>query len=121
MLPASHYSRVASQIDIVPTLLDVLGTKGAEHFYGQSLFKAAAEKQPERAFISNYQSLGYLKNNTLIVLSPKQKTEAYQVDPQSFESTPTKLDEALVNEAIAYYQTASRDYKAGAFKLKPLE
>lgn len=117
MLPASHYSRVASQIDIVPTLLDVLGTKGAENFYGQSLFKAAADKQPERAFISNYQSLGYLKNNTLIVLSPKQKTEAYQVDPQSFESAPTKLDDALVNEAIAYYQTASRDYKAGALKL----
>lgn len=52
---------------------------------------------------------------------PKQKTEAYQVNPQNFESTATKVDEALVNEAIAYYQTASRDYKAGALKLKPLK
>ncbi len=119
LLPAGHYNRVASQIDIVPTLLDVLGTKGGEHFYGQSLFKAEAEKQPERAFISNYQALGYLKNNTLIVLSPKQKTEAYQVDPQSLESTPTKIDEALLDEAIAYYQTASRAYKAGELKFSP--
>ncbi|MDP3308878.1 LTA synthase family protein [Methylotenera sp.] len=119
MLPAGHYSRVASQIDIVPTLLDVLGTKGAEHFYGQSLFKAEAEKLPERAFISNYQALGYLKNNNLIVLNPKRKVEAYQVDPQSMDSTPTKVDETLLNEAIAYYQTANRAYKVGALKLKP--
>lgn len=118
MLPASRYNRVASQIDIVPTLLDVLGTQDAGQFYGQSLFKAEAEKLPERAFISNYQALGYLKNNNLIVLYPKQKVEAYQVDPQSMDSTPTKIDETLLNEAIAYYQTANRDYKTGAFKLK---
>lgn len=117
MLPAGHYSRVASQIDIVPTLLDVLGTQHAGRFYGQSLFKAAAEKLPERAFISNYQSLGYLRNNTLIVLSPKRKTEAYQVDSENYGSVPTKVDESLVNEAIAYYQTASRAYKAGELKL----
>lgn len=121
MLPAGHYSRIASQIDIVPTLLDVLGVEGADHFYGQSLFKAEAENLPERAFISNYQALGYFKNNTLIVLNPKQKVEAYQVDPQSLESTPTTVDATLLNEAIAYYQTANRDYKAGALKLNPVK
>lgn len=118
MLPAGNYRRVASQIDIVPTLLDVLGTQGADRFYGQSLFKAEAEKQPERAFISNYQSLGYLKNNTLIVLSPKQKVEAFAVDPISMESTPSTVNTNLLNEAIAYYQTASRDFKSGALKFK---
>jgi phosphoglycerol transferase MdoB-like AlkP superfamily enzyme len=118
MLHAGHYSRMASQIDIVPTLLDVLGTKGSEYFYGQSMFIAEAEKQPERAFISNYQSLGYLKNNTLIVLSPKQKTEAFAVDAK-MDSTPSNMDENLLKEAIAYYQSASRDFKTGALKLKP--
>ena len=117
MLPAGHYSRVASQIDIVPTLLDVLGKKGAENFYGQSMFKAEAAKLPERAFISNYQALGYLKNNTLTVLYPKQKVEAYQVDAQSMESTPTKIDKTLQDEAIAYYQTANRAYKTDALKM----
>ena len=32
MLPARHYNRLASQIDIVPTLLDVLGTQNAGQF-----------------------------------------------------------------------------------------
>ncbi len=116
MLPAAHYSRMASQIDIVPTLLDVLGKKGDEHFFGQSLFEEKAEQIAPRAFISNYQELGYYKNDTLIVLSPKQKVEAYKVDPITMESTSTKMDSILLNEAIAYYQTANRAFKTGALK-----
>lgn len=116
LLPAGHYSRIASQIDIVPTLLDVIGAKGEDHFYGQSLFKAADEKLPERAFISNYQELGYYKNDTLIVLSPKQKVEAYKIDPLTFEATPTHMNENLLNEAVAYYQTAARAFKHGDLK-----
>jgi phosphoglycerol transferase MdoB-like AlkP superfamily enzyme len=119
ILPAGHYSRVVSQIDIVPTLLDVLGASGSAHFYGQSMFKAAVEKLPERAFISNYQALGYLKNNQLIVLNPKQKVEAFKVDA-NMDSTPAPIDDALLTEAIAYYQSANRDFKSGALKLKPL-
>jgi len=116
MLPAGHYTRLASQIDIVPTLLDVLGVKGDEHFYGQSMFEAAAEKMPERAFISNYQELGYYKNNLLIELSPKQQAEAFKIDPVTFEATPTQMNTSLLNEAIAYYQTASRAFKHGDLK-----
>ena len=116
MLSAGHYSLMASQIDIVPTLLDILGKKGDEHFFGQSLFEAHSKQINPRAFISNYQELGYYKNDILIVLSPKQKTEAYKVDPTTMESTPTKMDDNLLNEAIAYYQTANRAFKTGALK-----
>lgn len=116
LLPAGHYSRVVSQIDIVPTVLDVLGTTGAEHFYGQSMFEAAARKAPERAFISNYQALGYYKNNTLVVLSPKQAVETYQIDPKTLDANLDKANDSLVNEAVAYYQTAARAYKNGDLK-----
>jgi phosphoglycerol transferase MdoB-like AlkP superfamily enzyme len=118
LLPAGHYSRIASQIDIVPTLLDVLGTSGAGHFYGQSMFMAAAKKMPERAFISNYQALGYYKDDTLVVLSPKQAVEAYQVDPKTLEASlgDVKANAVLVDEAVAYYQTAARAYKHGDLK-----
>lgn len=121
LLPAGHYSRMASQIDIAPTLLDVLGTSGAEHFYGQSMFEAAAKKMPERAFISNYQSLGYYKNNTLVILSPQQAVEVHKVDPDTLETqllnqSAHAENEQLVNEAVAYYQTAAHAYKYGDLK-----
>ena len=113
LLRPGHYDRVASQIDIVPTLLDVLGVKGSEHFYAQSMFKAEAANAPQRAFISNYEALGYYKDDNLIVLSPKRKVEAFKVDPVTLESTATVVDPTLLNEAIAYYQTASRAFKQG--------
>ncbi len=113
LLPAGHYSRVVSQIDIAPTILDILGAKGSQHFFGQSLFKAEREQAPQRAFISNYQELGYYKDNSLIVLSPKQKAEFYHVDPLTFESKSGPMNQALLDEAIAYYQTAARAYKRG--------
>lgn len=116
MLPAGHYSRLASQIDIAPTLLDLLGVSGDDHFFGESLFEAAADHRPARAFISNYQELGYYKDDQLVVLSPKQRIEQYRVNPETLESEPTSINQELVEEAIAYYQTAARAFKKGALK-----
>jgi hypothetical protein len=63
--------------------------------------------------------LGYLKNGTLTVLSPKRRVEAYAVDGKRFESRPIEPQSNLVDEAVAYYQTASRAYKTGALKMHP--
>ena len=115
MLKPGHYGRISSQIDVAPTLLDLLGKTGDHLFFGQSLFES--EKLPARAFISNYQELGYYKNDMLIVLSPKRKVEAFKIDPISYEATPAQADAKLLQEAIAYYQTASRAFKQGALKL----
>jgi phosphoglycerol transferase MdoB-like AlkP superfamily enzyme len=116
LLPAGHYPRMLSQIDIAPSLLDILGVRGSKHFFGQSVFEAERNELPQRAFISNYQELGYYKDDTLIVLSPKQKALAYAVDPKTLESTSTSMNQTLLNEAIAYYQTAARAYKHGELK-----
>lgn len=116
MLKPGHYSRIASQIDVAPTLLDLLGVEGDHLFFGQSLFEAEAGNQPARAFISNYQELGYYKDNTLIVLSPKRKVESFKIDPVTYEATPAGTDAKLLQEAIAYYQTASVAFKQGALK-----
>lgn len=116
MLKPGHYARVASQIDVPPTLLDLLGARGDDHFFGQSLFEAAAEHAPARAFISNYQELGYYKDDTLIVLAPKQRAQAYAIDPATYEARVAPMDPALLREAIAYYQTAAVGYKHGKLK-----
>lgn len=107
-------ARLISQIDIPPTLLDVLGVEGDDHFFGKGIHEQG--NIPERAFISNYQSLGYYKRNILTVLKPKRRIESYAIDPITLEAQPAPIDESLRDEAIAYYQTASR-----AFKLRKLK
>ena len=109
MLPPGVFAKMTSQVDIPPTLLDLLDAKGDDHYFGDSLFENAS--RPGRAFISNYQELGYLKNDVLTVLSPKQKVEAFRVDPVTMASTPAPVDPVLEKEAIAYYQTGSRAFK----------
>lgn len=121
MLEPGHYAPMVSQIDLVPTLLDLVADKGDahyqeadHHFFGQPLF--GADKVSERAFISNYQQLGYYKNDMLIVLSPKKKAEAFAIDSKSFEATSAPLNESLLREAIAWYQTSDRAFKTGKFR-----
>lgn len=108
--PGVHEARI-SQIDLPPTLLDVLGLKGDDCFFGLSVFEHPADLQ--RAFISNYQALGYLRGDHLMVLLPKQQVQAFRVDPATLESTPEPVDPRLKQEAIAYYQTAARAFKLG--------
>jgi hypothetical protein len=103
-----------SQIDLPPTILDVLRADGDDHFFGRSVFELPAT--PPHAFVSNYQSIGYLRNGVLTVLSPGRKVETFRVDPATDESVAMPIDRDLTNEAIAYYQTASRAFRQGALQ-----
>lgn len=115
LLKPATYAPVVSQIDIAPTLLEVLGKNGDGYFFGRSVFEKGAP--PNRAFISNYQELGYLKNGVLTVLQPKQRVESYRIAPNTYAPTPIEADPQLVTEAVAFYQTASKAFKVGGLRL----
>lgn len=108
------FAPMISQIDLAPSLIDALGRPGSRLFYGRSVFTDGPWS--ERAFISNYQELGYLKNNKLTVLLPKRRVQALDVDPGTLESTPSVIDERLLEEAISYYQSASQDFRHGSLR-----
>lgn len=113
--PGVH-ARMVSQIDVAPTLMDLLGKEGESYFFGQSIFEASKLQLPERAFISNYQQLGYYKEGVLTVLAPRQKVEAFRIDPNTYAAEPMAVDEARADEAVAFYQTAARAFKRGAMR-----
>lgn len=105
--------RLASQIDVGPTLLGLLNFDYDTRFLGHDVLHTPPEE--DRAFISNYQSLGYLKRGILTVLRPKQQVAAYRVDADR-NSVPVEVDQALLQEAVAYYQGAAELYKSGLYR-----
>jgi len=102
-------SKLCSQIDVAPTLLGVMNWSYKTKFFGKDILKMAPEE--ERAFISNYQKLGYIKNDRLSILSPQQKITHYKINPQTGEMKVEATDPEIENEAIIYYQSANYVYK----------
>ena len=106
--------RLTSQIDIAPTLLGMLNLNYTSRFLGYDIYKTAPGN--ERAFISTYQDMGYLKNGKLVVLSPRQLCKMYQPDFLKGTAIELKATDSLINEAIAWYQGASYLFKNGRYK-----
>jgi phosphoglycerol transferase MdoB-like AlkP superfamily enzyme len=101
-----------AQVDIGPTVLGLLGIDYRSSFYGQDVFNAGPGH--ERAFIGNYQRLGYMRGDTLVELSPHQRVDTVHPDyDKDAEQVPIAQDDALALDAIAYYQTASYRFSHG--------
>lgn len=108
LIEPREVDRVASQIDIAPTLLGLLNLDYVSTFFGRNLLRDDAK--PGRALIGNYQHLGLFDGNDLAILSPRQGVRRHDdALHASSEATATSSD-PLVRRDIAYYQGASYDY-----------
>lgn len=110
-----------SQIDIAPTVLALVGLPAEPRFFGRNILTTAPGE--ERAFIANYQELGYWQGDKLVVLAPRQRPHMYRVVEQAngqVEEREVSPDSEVVRKAIAYYQGASASFRRGWLKLAPL-
>jgi phosphoglycerol transferase MdoB-like AlkP superfamily enzyme len=101
----ARINRLTAQIDIAPTILGLLKFNYKSKFFGQDIL--ALPEGRERAFISTYQGLGYLKNNKLIIQSPVRKIQEWQPDFITGKAVKTAPTDSLVSQAISFYQCAS--------------
>jgi phosphoglycerol transferase MdoB-like AlkP superfamily enzyme len=99
---------VASQIDLAPTVLGLLHWDYESRFFGEDVL--AMQPEDERAFVSTYETLGYLKDESLVVLKPQREEAAFRHQAASATQKPIPLDATLRREAIAYYQSADALY-----------
>ena len=116
LIKPSIEKRLVSQIDLAPTVLGFLNQSYTSRFLGSDVFKR--DTLNDRIFISTYQDMGYIRNNKLVILSPRARVEMYSFDYFSGVNTPIPLDKSLVNEAISWYQGASFLYKEKKYKNK---
>lgn len=104
-LQPQKFDRLTAQIDIAPTILGILKFNYRSKFFGQDIFSLTPGH--ERAFISTYQGLGYLRNGELVIQSPMQQVEQFKPDFLTGKVQKQPLTDSLVKQAIAWYQSAS--------------
>lgn len=92
---------LSSQIDVAPTLLGLLNMSYDSRFFGQDIMQG----EPDRAFISNYQQLGYLTKDKLMVMKPVKQTAFYGKSGDQF--VPAEPDDTMRQAAISYFQSAN--------------
>ena len=108
MIQPCRVERLCSQIDVVPTLLAMLGINMPTNYAGRNIL---ADTHPQRAFMATYQDLGYLENGILTVLSPTRKVRQFTVsgkpDGTHTEEAVAQPVDSLVHRANVYYQYAN--------------
>ncbi|MDR1527910.1 MAG: LTA synthase family protein [Dysgonamonadaceae bacterium] len=102
-----------SQMDVFPTLFALLGWSYESNFFGRNVL---SDNFSPRTFVGTYQQLGYLQNDSLLILSPQQRAEMYLVNAEKTELTTIDMDNSLLDKAISYYQAACRLFKSGGMK-----
>ena len=69
----------------------------------------------QRAFLANYQTVGYLQDDVLVELRPKARVRI--VDGVSQRELPVSPQHApIVDLGIAYYEIASEAFRSGALQ-----
>jgi phosphoglycerol transferase MdoB-like AlkP superfamily enzyme len=96
---------LTAQIDVAPTILGILRLNYKSKFFGQDVLNTPVDRQ--RAFISTYQGLGYLRNGKLVIQSPVKTIRQFTPDFATGNANATPQEDSLVKQAIAYYQCTS--------------
>jgi hypothetical protein len=99
---------LTSQMDYAPTLLGLLGWSYPSRFLGHDVVRTPPAQA--HALLGNYQKLGHLRDDLLVVLSPQRKASCYAYTLGSEAPIAMPTDERALEEGIAYYEAASYLY-----------
>jgi phosphoglycerol transferase MdoB-like AlkP superfamily enzyme len=107
-----RFDRLMSQIDIAPTVLGALGFPHYTKFLGRDVLHCPPAT--DRAFVANFQTLGYLRGDEMVLLQPKRRVEVFRRHGGALVPLPNP-DPSLLREAVAFYQVASHAFRNGLY------
>jgi phosphoglycerol transferase MdoB-like AlkP superfamily enzyme len=108
--------RLGSQMDLAPTILDVLGLSYESQFFGRSLLRP--DTGNNWALMSHNRDVSLLRNDTLVVLGIQNGVDVYRVDLVSGSQERLSIGDnaEIIHDAVAWYQTAFLMYSQQAFR-----
>jgi len=107
LVEAREDGKLASQIDLAPTVLGLLNLNYTSTFFGRDLLKEDA--------------LGLFDGQDLAILSPRGGMRVHQDALGNSRETTVGNDNPLVRRAIAYYQSAAYGFSQGLLSWKPAD
>ncbi len=114
-VPAGSNDRIASQIDLGPTLLPLLGLDTQHPMIGRDLL-ALPEATPGRALMQFENENGFRVGNKLVIHAPFQPAMTFSLDPND-QLIPAPDDPELARDALAQVLWASQTYQRGLYRL----
>jgi phosphoglycerol transferase MdoB-like AlkP superfamily enzyme len=117
-IPQTSYSKVASQVDLLPTILDFVGIKTENPMIGRNLMQVPGN-DPGRCFMQYGMNYAYMKGDSVIILRPYQKAREFLYNRQTLSLIP--LDSAsneAARDALAYSLLPWKLYESRRYRMK---
>jgi len=105
-IKALYYDRVATQMDVIATAVDLLGTDLIHPIIGRSIFTPAKN---DFALMQFYSLYGFMRDGKLAVLEPKATAKTYRVEGDNL--LPLAHDTELERDALALLTISSHLYQ----------
>lgn len=111
-----HWSVVASQIDLAPTLLSLIGVSGEHPMIGHDLTRPEARLDYGRAIMQYNATQAYMEGEQVVVLQKNLPVREYIYHDGTLipEQNP---DSRLANRAIAHSAWSSMAYERSLYRL----
>lgn len=114
-VPKKVIDQVASQIDLLPTLLHFAGLDVQVPLIGRDMMSLPADK-PGRSIMQYGSNMAYRVGNDVVIQRPFMPPEQYVYDDKSEQLTPSSLQPELAKDALAFAHLpwilyAGEDYK----------
>ncbi|WP_163408438.1 LTA synthase family protein [Flavobacterium ajazii] len=113
------YSKLASQIDIPPTLLSYLGLSFETPMVGRNLNQLDVKTQG-RSIMQFNDINAFRVENQVVIMQPNLKPLQFEIKNDT-TLIPVKLNEELAKDALAHVITAGNLYKENKYKLRDVK
>ncbi len=117
-IPPSVHMPVASQIDLAPTLLSLMGVSDTHPMIGQDLTRPEFRNSPGRAIMQFYNTNGYIEGNQVVILQKDLPAGQYLYSDGALIPQANVAPD-LLEKAIAHSLWASMAYEKGLYRWPP--
>ena len=110
------YSRLSSQIDLLPTMLGLMGVDEDHPATGHDLFRPDIDEIPGRAIMQYNTTQAYMQGDQVVVMELNKEPALYQKTDAGLVRS-TEPGSPLIERALAYSIWSSRAYQERLYSL----